>query len=467
MPLPGMRKKDHQSVLGFLAPAIAPLHCKSRLCPVRSLSQSFKSPRMSVAATPSPSIVTLPNGTITTPRGFKAAGICAGFKESKNDDLAVVISESEDGATAAGTFTKSEVRAAPVDFSELVIIEGIKVRAVVINSGQANACCGKAGEDFVEKTARKVKDELGGGEVLLMSTGCIGETPDWGVMDKALPSCIRKATRDGGDQAAQAILTTDLVSKQVALERVIDGKSVRMAGMAKGSGMIHPNMATMLSLITCDADVDHVVWQTMLSEAVENSFNMITVDGDTSTNDTVYALASGASGLKITDTASPGASKLKEMLNETTVQLAKSVARDGEGATILLEVKVSGAKTTEDARKLAKSVTGSSLFKAAVYGRDPNWGRIAGAVGYAGVKLDVSQLSIDIGPFAVLRHGQPVDFDRSGASKYMADAAKGEYLSKGNTVVIDIGVGDGSGEAVAWGCDLTYKYVEINADYHT
>ena len=422
---------------------------------------------MSVATTKPSKIVTLPDGSITTPLGFKAAGGCAGFKGSKSDDLAIVVCENDEGCTAAGSFTQSVIRAAPVDYSEKTIQEGSKVKAIIVNSGQANACCGKDGQRFVEKTAKLTSEKLGAGAVLLMSTGCIGQIPSWELMEKALPDCIERTNREGGDDAAKAILTTDLVKKQVALEREINGKTTRVAGMAKGSGMIHPNMATMLSVVTCDADVETSLWKTMLSNAVRDSFNMISVDGDTSTNDSVYALASGASGVSIPDQDSPGASLLQEMLSQACIQLAKSIARDGEGATVLLEVRVSGAPSDSDARKIARSVTASHLFKAAVYGRDPNWGRILGAVGYAGVDVKLPDISVNIGPIAVLRHGQPVSFDRSKASQYMANAEKGKYLTEENTIVIDIQLGEGPGTAVAWGCDLTYKYVEINAEYTT
>jgi glutamate N-acetyltransferase / amino-acid N-acetyltransferase len=297
------------------------------------------------------------------------------------------------------------------------------------------------------------------------------------LMEATLPKLLTEmdgGNERGGLDAARAIMTTDLKRKEAAFEAEIDGKMVRVGGMAKGSGMIHPNMATMLSFVTCDADVEPASWQAMLERAADKSFNMITVDGDTSTNDILFALCSGDSGVKTGSDSGPNsaANVVEDMLTRTCVELAKQIARDGEGATVLLEVRVTGAKCEADARKVARTVASSSLLKAAIYGRDPNWGRIAAAAGRAGVEFNASRMSVGLGDFVLVRGGEPVPFDAAAASAYMknkADAVERAeaYCSEEDTVVVEVGLGDGPGCGTAWGCDLTYKYVEINAEYST
>ncbi|HAZ44307.1 MAG TPA: arginine biosynthesis bifunctional protein ArgJ, partial [Cyanobacteria bacterium UBA11371] len=302
--------------------------------------------------------------------------------------------------------------------------------------------------------------------ILLASTGVIGQRIKMDALRAGIPKLVAAASETGGDAAAGAIITTDLVPKSIALETMIDGRPVRMGGIAKGSGMIHPNMATMLAFVTCDAAVSTSLWQEMLSRAADKSFNQITVDGDTSTNDTLIALANGQSRTPAITEMGADAEKLEAMLTEVCQYLARAIARDGEGATCLIEVQVSGAHTDEDARKVARTIAGSSLAKSAVFGRDPNWGRIAAAAGRAGVHFDQQDLRIQLGDFLLMENGQPLPFDRAAASNYLKTAAAGAYL-KEDTVLIAVSIGNGSGSGKAWGCDLSYDYVKINAEYTT
>ncbi|MGL5939850.1 MAG: bifunctional ornithine acetyltransferase/N-acetylglutamate synthase [Waterburya sp.] len=406
------------------------------------------------------------NGGITAPKGFRAAGIVAGLKSTGAKDLALILSETD--AIAAGVFTTSQVRAACVDYCRQCLQAKASARAILCNAGQANAATGELGWEDALETARLLGRELNisPDAVLLASTGVIGQRIKMDALRQGIPQVVREATGQGGTDAAQAIITTDLVTKEIALETMIEDRPVRIGGIAKGSGMIAPNMATMLGFITCDAGVSTSLWQSMLKRAVDKSFNQITVDGDTSTNDCVIALANGQSRTTAMTDNSPNAQKLEAMLTAVCQYLAKAIARDGEGATCLIEVQVSGAPNVQAASQIAKTIAGSSLVKSAVFGRDPNWGRIAAAAGRAGVKFHQDQLSIKLGDILLMENGQPQDFDRSAASNYLKQAAAGEYL-KTDTVLITVDIGVGSGKSVAWGCDLTYKYVEINAEYTT
>ncbi len=406
------------------------------------------------------------NGGITAPKGFRAAGIAAGLKSTGAKDLALILSETE--AIAAGVFTTSQVRAACVDYCRQCLQAKASARAILCNAGQANAATGEPGWEDALETARLLGRELNipPDAVLLASTGVIGQRIKMDALRQGIPQVVREATGQGGADAAQAIVTTDLVTKEIALETMIEERPVRIGGIAKGSGMIAPNMATMLGFITCDAGVSTSLWQSMLKRAVDKSFNQITVDGDTSTNDCVIALANGQSRTTAMTDNSPNAQKLEAMLTAVCQYLAKAIARDGEGATCLIEVQVSGAPNDQAASQIAKTIAGSSLVKSAVFGRDPNWGRIAAAAGRAGVKFHQDQLSIKLGDILLMENGQPQAFDRSAASNYLKQAAAGEYL-KTDTVLITVDIGVGSGKSVAWGCDLTYKYVEINAEYTT
>jgi len=406
------------------------------------------------------------SGGVTAPKGFIAAGVSAGLKSTGAKDLALILSRTD--AIAAGVFTTSQVRAACVDYCRKCLQKKASARAILCNAGQANAATGEPGWEDAKESAKLLGQELNisPDAVLLASTGVIGQRIKMDKLREGITPLVRAATEDGGADAAKAIVTTDLVIKEIALETTIEGRPVRIGGIAKGSGMIAPNMATMLGFVTCDAAVSTSLWQEMLKRAVNKSFNQITVDGDTSTNDCVLALANGQSRTAAITEKSQNAQKLEGMLTQVCQYLAKAIARDGEGATCLIEVQVTGASSDETASQVAKTIVGSSLVKSAVFGRDPNWGRIAAAAGRAGVKFHQDELNIKLGNIVLMKNGQPQDFDRSAASNYLKQVAAGEYL-KSDTVLISVGIGVGSGKSTAWGCDLTYKYVEINAEYTT
>ncbi len=400
-------------------------------------------------------------GGITAPSGFLAAGITAGLKPSGNPDLSLLLAPV--GAVGAGSFTLNRVRAACVDLcAERLATRGGQVRAVLTNSGQANACTGLRGlADSLTATAELARRlNLEPEEVLIGSTGVIGVPIAMDILVAGLDALVAALASVGGDAAARAILTTDLVDKQIALEADLGGRRVRIGGMAKGSGMIHPNMATMLAYLSCDAGVPADVWKAMVQRAVDRSFNAITVDGDTSTNDMFLAFAAGEPlGPEHFDALEAG-------LTAVSQHLARAIARDGEGATCLIEVRVEGAADGAGARAIARTICGSSLVKCAIHGRDPNWGRIVAAAGRAGVPLDPGCLALWLGPHQLMAAGQPLAFDRPAASQYLHARAAGAYLQD-DTVVIRLQLGDGSGAGVAWGCDLSDQYVRINADYTT
>ena len=401
------------------------------------------------------------DGGVTAPAGFQASGITAGLKASGKPDLSLVLAPED--AVCAGTFTTSLVRAACVDLcADRLAARGGVARAVLTNSGQANACTGDRGLVDSIRATQAVADRLGlaAEEVLICSTGVIGVPIPMETLLQAIDPLTDALSSEGGAAAAQAILTTDLIDKQIALEADLGGQTVRIGGMAKGSGMIHPNMATMLGYLSCDAGVPAEVWQGMVSRAVQRSFNAITVDGDTSTNDTYLAFAAGAP----LDPAQYAG--LEEGVTAVSQHLAKAIARDGEGATCLLEVQVEGAATEADALAIARTVCGSSLVKTAVHGRDPNWGRIVAAAGRAGVPFEPAAVALWLGEHQLMAAGQPMAFDRPAASAYMRDRAAGAYLSD-DTVAIRLSVGAGPGSGRAWGCDLSDQYVRINADYTT
>jgi glutamate N-acetyltransferase/amino-acid N-acetyltransferase len=406
------------------------------------------------------------SGGVTAPKGYRAAGIAAGLKPSGAPDLALIYSEVE--AIAAGVFTTSQVKAACVDYCRQRLQAKSTARAILCNAGQANAATGSQGWEDAVESAQLLAAALNipAEQVLVASTGVIGQRIRMEQLRAGIPSLVATATPDGSDAAARAIITTDLVTKSVALETTLDGRPVRIGGICKGSGMIHPNMATMLAFVTCDATVSPHLWQQMLSRAADKSFNQITVDGDTSTNDTLLALANGESRTPAITEPGPDADRLEAMLTEVCMRMAKAIARDGEGATCLLEIQVTGAADDAAARQIARTVAGSALFKSAVFGRDPNWGRIAAAAGRAGVPFDQGDLQVKLGDFLLMDHGQPLPFDRPAASNYMKQAAAGEYL-KTDTVLVSVSVGSGPGAGKAWGCDLSYDYVKINAEYTT
>ena len=392
------------------------------------------------------------SGGVTSPQGFQASGIAAGLKPSGKLDMALLLAPEQ--AVCAGTFTTSVVRAACVDLcAERLAANGGKARAVLINSGQANACTGDRGLIDSQRATQALADQLGldAEALLICSTGVIGVPIPMPTLLAGLDPLVAALSATGGEAAATAILTTDLVSKQVALEAELGGRRVRIGGIAKGSGMIHPDMATMLGFFSCDAGLDPSIWKAMVGQAVQRSFNAITVDGDTSTNDTVLAFAAGDPLDSVHHAA------LEQGLTEAMQHLAKAIARDGEGATCLIEVQVEGALDEPSAQRVARTIAGSSLVKTAVHGRDPNWGRIVAAAGRSGVPFDPEQVALWIGPHQLMQSGQPFSFDREAASRVL----------RSETVQIRIQLGDGPGNGLAWGCDLSDQYVRINADYTT
>lgn len=420
------------------------------------------------AATPAalPAPWRLIDGGVTAPQGFRAAGITAGLKPSGNPDLSLLL--APEAAVCAGTFTTSRVRAACVDLcAERLQASGGHARAVLTNSGQANACTGERGlaDSLIATEALAQRLGLDPSEVLICSTGVIGVPIPMQTLIAGLDPLLEALSATGGDAAAKAILTTDLIDKQIAIEAELGGRTVRLGGMAKGSGMIHPDMATMLGYLTCDAGVPADVWQAMVKRAVDRSFNAITVDGDTSTNDTYLAFAAGE-GLPPEHYEA-----LESGLTAVSQHLAKAIARDGEGATCLIEVTVEGAADEAGALRIARTVCGSSLVKCAVHGRDPNWGRIVAAAGRAGVPFDSDAVALWLGEHQLMEKGQPLAFDRPAASAYLKACAAGRYLGgpgpEGDSVMIRLRVGDGPGAGRAWGCDLSDQYVRINADYTT
>lgn len=405
-------------------------------------------------------------GGVTAAKGFRAGGIAAGLKPSGAPDLALIVSDVE--AIAAGVFTTSQVKAACVDYCRQRLQNQGNAQAILCNAGQANAATGAQGWADAVESAQLVADALSisANAVLVASTGVIGQRIKMDALRSGIAPLVQSLSTEGSDAASRAIITTDLVPKSIALETVLHDRPVRIGGICKGSGMIHPNMATLLAFVTCDATISPHLWQEMLSRAADKSFNQITVDGDTSTNDSLIALANGQSRTPAIVEMGADAEKLEAMLTEVCIYLAKSIARDGEGATCLLEIEVAGAPDDASARRVARTIAGSSLFKSAVFGRDPNWGRIAAAAGRADVPFDQGNLRIQLGDFVLMEHGQPLPFDRQAASAYMRQAAAGEYL-KTDTVRVSVHLGNGQGRGLAWGCDLSYDYVKINAEYTT
>jgi glutamate N-acetyltransferase / amino-acid N-acetyltransferase len=429
-------------------------------------------------------------GGVTAPRGYQAAGITAGLKPSGLPDLALIFSEVE--AIAAGVFTTSQVKAACVEYCRQRLQVKHSARAILCNAGQANAATGNQGYLDSLESALAIAQALNisSESVLLASTGVIGQRIKMDALRSGIPKVVAALSETGSDAAAGAIITTDLVTKSIALETTVGERPVRIGGIAKGSGMIHPNMATMLGFVTCDAVVSPALWQQMLARAADRSFNSITVDGDTSTNDSLIALANGQSRTPAITEWGAEAEKLEGMLTAVCQHLAKAIARDGEGATCLIEVEVTGANDELSARQIAKTIAGSSLVKSAIFGRDPNWGRIAAAAGRAGVPFEQENLQIKLGNFLMLENGQPLTFDRAAASAYLKKAGVDssppqDFIATNNSndfsfdrstikaqrvdnpVIIAVSVGNGHGSGKAWGCDLSYDYVRINAEYTT
>ncbi len=393
---------------------------------------------------------------VTYPQGFTAAGVRAGIKKNGNLDVAVIYSERE--AAVAGVFTKNLVAAAPVAVSKKVVATGT-ARAVVANAGCANACTGERGLHDAQQTVQIVARELGckSDDVIVASTGLIGSNLPMDKMEAGIRDAVQKLSREGSVNAGNAIITTDTYSKACATEVEIGGVEVRFGAIAKGSGMIRPNMATMLCFITTDADIDQKLLQTALSAANEVSFNMITVDGDESTNDSVVVLANGAAGNKKIVERGDDYDKFFNTLKTICIELAKRIASDGEGATKFLTINVTGANSFADAKQVGMAVANSPLCKTAIFGQDPNAGRFICAVGYSGVQIDPDKVVIKFGDLPVYAEGLVTSFDKEAMAKVLAE----------HDIVIDIELGLGNATATVYSCDLSFGYVKINADYTT
>lgn len=402
-------------------------------------------------------------GGITSPKGFQAASMAAGIKKTGMKDMTLIYSQTP--CVAAGTFTTNVVKAAPVKWDQQIVYHQPKAQAVVCNSGVANACTGTKGYSYCVETAKAAAKELGIDEnsVLVASTGVIGQQLP---MEKLILGVQTMAprladTREAGSLAAEAILTTDTVKKEVAVTVELGGTTVTIGGMCKGSGMIHPNMCTMLGFVMTDAAISKELLQEALSADVKDTFNMISVDGDTSTNDTVLLLANGMAGNKEITEKNQDYQAFTEALNYVNTYLAKAIAGDGEGCTALFEVTVTGAQSKEEAVILAKSVVTSSLTKAAIYGHDANWGRILCAMGYSGVQFDPEKVDLFFesaaGKIQIIQDGVAVDYSEEEATRILSE--------KEVTAIADVKMGEES--ATAWGCDLTHEYVSINADYRS
>lgn len=402
-------------------------------------------------------------GGVTAAKGYEAASTAAGIKYQGRTDMALIYSQVP--CVSAGTFTTNVVKAAPVKWDRQIVDSGAGVQAVVVNSGIANACTGEEGMGYCKETAEAAAKALNidAAGVLVGSTGVIGmQLPMQKLVDGIQVLAGKKAEGlQSGHDAALAIMTTDTVEKEMAVEIEIGGKTVTIGGMSKGSGMIHPNMCTMLAFITTDAAITKEALQKALSEDVEDTYNMISVDGDTSTNDTAILLANGLAGNQEITYASPEYETFKEALHMVNETLAKKMAGDGEGATALFEVKVVGAESIKQAKTLAKSVVCSNLTKAAIAGHDANWGRIFCAMGYSGVQFDPEKVDLffesKAGKLQIIENGVATDYSEEVATKILSEPEI--------TATADIKMGDYS--ATAWGCDLTHEYININADYRS
>lgn len=403
-------------------------------------------------------------GAVTAAQGFQAAGVHAGIKTSNHTKKDVAMIYSTVPCVVAGVFTTNVVKAAPVRYDMEIVKKGV-ARAIVVNSGNANACTGQQGMDDVKETAEYAGGLMGinSDEVLVCSTGVIGHTLPMDRIKEGIASAhsALSDSPEGGHDAAQAILTTDVYLKEISYTIDLDGVPVTIGGIAKGSGMICPNMATMLAFITTDASIEGNVLKKLMKEAADLSFNQISVDGDMSTNDTMLMMANGLAGNAKIEEGTKNYDLFMEALLKITAYLAKKIARDGEGATHLFEAEVINAPDEKSARKIAKSIVSSNLVKAAIFGKDANWGRIICAAGYAGVDFDPSLVDIYLksanGSILVAQNGGGLEFNEEEA----LDILKEENVF----AVVDLKSGNASGKA--WGCDLTYDYVKINADYRT
>ena len=402
-------------------------------------------------------------GGVTAPKGFQAASAAAGIKYQGRTDMALVFSDVP--CTAAGVYTSNVVKAAPVLWDKAVTDSDKKVRAVVVNSGIANACTGKQGLDICKATGKAVADIIGDEPecVLVGSTGVIGMQINADKIIAGTKELMSKKAygKEAGTEASKAIMTTDTINKETAVQFEVAGKTVTIGAMCKGSGMIHPNMCTMLAYVTTDAVIEKSLLQEALSDVVKDTFNMITVDGDTSTNDTLVVLANGLAENAPINKNDGSYQLFRDALFSICEYLAKKMAGDGEGATALFEAKIINAKSREDAKIMARSVVGSSLSKAAIFGHDANFGRFLCAMGYSGAQFDQNDVQLyfesKAGKMMVFDKGNPVSFDEKEATEILSQDA----------VTILINMNEGSESATAWGCDLSYDYVKINADYRS
>ncbi len=400
------------------------------------------------------------DGGVCSAKGFKANGVHCGIRKNRTKkDLALIMSEVP--ATAAAVYTTNLVKGAPLAVTKKHIENGI-AQAVICNSGNANTCNAN-GIEIAEKMSDLLASKTGikAEDVVVASTGVIGQPLDIEPIANGIDELVSGLSQNGGLSAAEAIMTTDVAVKEVAVEFEVDGKTCKIGGIAKGSGMIHPNMATMLVFITTDVKISAEMLSKALKSDIQSTFNMISIDGDTSTNDMVTVLANGMAGNKEISSEGEDFNTFMKALNSVNVALCKMIAGDGEGATKLLECAVSGAKTEKDAKKVAKSVICSSLFKAAMFGADANWGRVLCAIGYSGADVDVNKIDVSFksikGEIAVCKNGSGVEFSEEKAKEILLE----------KEIVTVVNLNDGEYSSNAWGCDLTYDYVKINGDYRT
>ena len=404
--------------------------------------------------------IKLINGGVCAAQGFKASGVHCGIRKNKTKkDLALMVSDTL--CNAAAVYTTNLVKGAPLTVTKNHIANG-KAQAVICNSGNANTCNAN-GIEIAEKMCELVAAQTGisASDIVVASTGVIGQPLDITPIANGIPVLASTLSYNGSQDAAEAIMTTDTIDKQIAVEFTIGGKICKMGGIAKGSGMIHPNMATMLVFITTDAAISSEMLGKALSGDIANTFNMLSIDGDTSTNDMVTVLANGLAGNDEITAEGEDFNTFMKALNTVTVNLCRVIAGDGEGATKLLECKVSGGKTLEISKTVAKSVICSSLLKAAMFGADANWGRVLCAIGYSGADVDVTKIDVSFvsnkGEILVCQNGAGVDFSEEKAKEILLE----------KEIVIDVKLNDGEFTSTAWGCDLTYDYVKINGDYRT
>ncbi|MEH7122156.1 bifunctional ornithine acetyltransferase/N-acetylglutamate synthase [Bacillus sp. JJ1773] len=408
------------------------------------------------AVTQSVSIKEVKGGSIISPKGFNTSGVHAGLRYSKKD-LGIIISEIP--ANCAAVYTTSHFQAAPLKVTQESIEVEKMLQAVVVNSACANACTGEKGIKDAFQMRKWTAEKFGLKEhyVAVASTGVIGEYLPMDKLEIGIQNLQPDNDSKHGEDFQTAILTTDIVMKNCCYSAVIDGLTISMGGAAKGSGMINPNMATMLGFITTDAHIESEHLQAALGLVTDTTFNQITVDGDTSTNDMVLVMANGMAGNKSLTPNHPDWGKFVQLLSKTCESLAKQIAKDGEGATKLIEVDVKGAESDLEARQVAKQIVGSNLVKTAVYGEDANWGRIIGAIGQSKVRINPNTVDIAIGPVTMLKNSEPQPFSEEEASEYL----------RSQTIHIYVDLHQGTGAGKAWGCDLSYDYVKINASYRS